>query len=192
MSGIDPNKALHTQIERWQSERRSAVSGTPTLSGATHEALATAAKEIGQPKNPTHMPMPKTDEATQGFHERLLDALGQRQQLIAANIANADTPQYKATDIDMSDAIQSIADNTVPPLTMRGSNGRHLLAAPLKGMQQLSSKYYTPHQPNADGNTVDMDAERSKLAENSVRYDFTLSRANDEYKDMLDLFKTIK
>lgn len=191
MSGIDQIKALQGKIEDWKSERRHAAAHTPTFASAVAQALNRASREIGE-KNPGHLALPGSALSTAQFHARTVDLLAQRQQLIAANIANADTPAYQATDFNMDEAIQRLTGVTAPPLTLAGSTPRHLAPPPLTSFQQIAARYYTPHQPSADGNTVDMDAERAKLADNAVRYQFSLTQANGESKELLTMLKDLR
>lgn len=103
-------------------------------------------------------------------------------QLIASNIANADTPNYKARDIDfaaeLTRAIAASALGTTGPARPTNVPDPQVL-------------YRVPSQPSLDGNTVDMDAERAAFAENAVMYQFTLQRVSSAYKEMADLFKTL-
>jgi flagellar basal-body rod protein FlgB len=104
------------------------------------------------------------------FQEQALGLRAYRQQVLAGNIANADTPNYKAQDFDftaaLKDAIVGRSDNNLQVSRTHqrhfpGSNGGD-------GMPGL--KYRTPFQDSADGNTVEMDQERSQFAENAIHY----------------------
>lgn len=101
------------------------------------------------------------------FHERALGLREYRQQLLASNIANADTPNYKAVDVDVTDAIR------------RGLGA----GAPLE------VNHVVPAQPGADGNTVDMDAERAKFAQNALLYEYEVDRVRGFYKNLEELLK---
>ncbi len=100
---------------------------------------------------------------TQG---RTLELLARRQQVLAANIANADTPGYQARDIDFASALARVRAGT--------SDGAD---APLQWRQ--------PDQPSLDGNTVDLDRERANFADNALRYEATLRFINGQVKTML-------
>jgi flagellar basal-body rod protein FlgB len=103
------------------------------------------------------------------FQSTALQLRSQRQELLAANIANADTPGYKAVDIDFKQAL-AVA-----------TSGDSASGAP--GPATLL--YRVPTQSSLDGNTVDMDAERSQFAENTVRYEAALRVLNAQIKTML-------
>lgn len=133
-------------------------------------------------------------DAALSFHQNALRIRGQRQELIAANIANADTPNYKARDIDF---------NTVMKNALAGANDQQSQAAQvvaktsqlhLDGVRQSSSTsnnvsantMFRPIiQGSVDGNTVDMDVERNQFADNAIRYEASLTMLNNELKKMM-------
>lgn len=117
--------------------------------------------------------------ATLNFGEQALGLRHQRQEVLASNIANADTPNYKARDFDFSRALSQAVERTDSPgaLTTTTTSSRHLAA---KGSVtgSLDMLYRIPDQPSLDGNTVNMDVERSRFADNSVRYQTALTLLN--------------
>jgi len=125
--------------------------------------------------------MPMTDKIDQalGTQSAALAMRVKRQQLIASNIANADTPGYKAVDIDFRRALKSAVDNAQQPSTAAGA------AAPKSAYAGISTQFRVPPQAAADGNTVDMDVERARFAENSVRYEAALKFLNGQIKTLL-------
>jgi|SRR5947209_13785941 len=104
------------------------------------------------------------------FQSEALKLRSQRQELLATNIANADTPQYKAVDIDFGQALQQAV--------MPSGND----AAPAA---QPTVLYRVPNQSSLDGNTVEMDVERAQFADNTVRYEAALRVLNAQIKAML-------
>ena len=118
------------------------------------------------------------------FHQDALNLRTFRQQLLASNIANADTPGYKARDIDFAAALQSIAAGHEANLSLRTNNLRHISTASSNdGMSTLL--YRSPIQPSIDGNTVDMNMERNRFAENAVHIDANLTFLNAKIKTIL-------
>lgn len=105
------------------------------------------------------------------FHQQALNLRGLRQQVLASNIANADTPGYKARDIDFAAALK-----TALAQPAAGAGGAAAAPAVL---------YRTVVQPSVDGNTVDMDVERAHFAENAVHYEASLTFLNSQIKTML-------
>lgn len=118
-----------------------------------------------------------------GFHQAALGLRGQRQSILASNIANADTPNYKARDIDFAAALRGAVQGRVgQPLALATTSGRHIA---MSGMPTSSNLQYRPEsQSSVDGNTVDMDVERSAMAENSLHYEASLTFINGLLKSM--------
>lgn len=122
-----------------------------------------------------------------GIHGKALMFESQRMGILASNIANADTPNYKARDLSFHDALRAAAgqglmgQGTVGlPLTLaRDQPGQLSGTAVNGGAQEL---YRIPEQPALDGNTVDMDRERVRFTENAVAYQTTLSFLNSRIK----------
>ncbi len=108
---------------------------------------------------------------------------GQRQALIASNIANADTPGYQARDITFSAALdQASRANPTPPLATTSPG--HLaqeLVAPRSTLQ--FAQYAVPSQTSLDSNTVDMDRERGAFAQNSILHQLAVASLDDELKE---------
>jgi flagellar basal-body rod protein FlgB len=134
--------------------------------------------------------MDKLDAAF-SFHQNALRVRGQRQELIAANIANADTPNYKARDMDFAAAMKSAlsAIETLPfkaAQNMTTTSKQHLTGALNNSYGLTSSALYRPIiQGSVDGNTVDMDVERNQFADNAIRYEASLTMINGQLKKML-------
>jgi flagellar basal-body rod protein FlgB len=135
------------------------------------------------------MMLNKLDEAL-SFHQTALRVRGQRQELIAANIANADTPNYKARDIDFKAAMQSAMANNSNKgsFDVAKTSGQHLDGMPSKGAPNgaAGEPMFRPIiQGSVDGNTVDMDVERNQFADNGIRYEASLTLINAQLKQML-------
>ena len=102
-----------------------------------------------------------------GFSMTALRMRGYRQELLASNIANADTPNYKARDFDFKAAFSGARRDA--DLRLARTSGRHLDGASgPAGMPEL--QYRHPVQPSIDGNTVEMDAEVGRFSDNAMRY----------------------
>jgi flagellar basal-body rod protein FlgB len=103
-------------------------------------------------------------------HERVLRASSQRMELLAANLANADTPNYRARDIDFRAALAAAADAGIGlSATHRGH-----LGTPASGSVS-EPLYRVPDQPSLDGNTVDPQRESAAIAETATRYQASLA-----------------
>ncbi|TFW29917.1 flagellar basal body rod protein FlgB [Massilia arenosa] len=120
------------------------------------------------------------------FNEMALSLRGQRQQVLASNIANADTPNYKARDIDFASAMQNALAGSQGGLAT--TNAGHLQTGAKPGDTLPDGTpllYRTPAQGAADGNTVDMDVERNQFADNAVRYEAGITMINMQIKGIL-------
>ncbi|MGE0099264.1 MAG: flagellar basal body rod protein FlgB [Hydrogenophaga sp.] len=117
------------------------------------------------------------------FHANALLLRSQRQQVIASNIANADTPGYVARDFDFAQALKN-ASGALGGSAMAATDTRHMrLGGGQGGQPELA--YTLQTQPSQDGNSVDLDRERANFVDNSVRYESTLRFINGHVKTML-------
>jgi len=106
------------------------------------------------------------------FNTAALQLRGYRQQILASNLTNADTPGYQARDVAFDAALKEQMQGVQyqSRLAMTGSNGRHLGVANT-GMDGPALLYRTAMQPSIDGNTVDPDVERANFAENTLGFE---------------------
>lgn len=104
-------------------------------------------------------------------HEQALKFRELRSQVLSSNIANADTPHYKARDVEFSSALKN-AQSTQLSLTRTSHLHRPASGANSAG---AAIKYRVPTQPSLDGNTVQTDVEQAAFAENAVQYRTSLS-----------------
>jgi flagellar basal-body rod protein FlgB len=110
-----------------------------------------------------------------GIHERALYAAADRVGVLATNVANVDTPNYKARDYDFAAVLAGTSE--ADGLTLTRTHVGHLpLAA--GGAVSADLKYRVPYQPSLDGNTVEAPVEQAKFAENAVRFQASLDFIN--------------
>jgi len=104
-------------------------------------------------------------------HEQSLKFRALRNQVLASNIANADTPNYKARDFDFGAAMKSARNETI---RMTATSALHSQGV---GQSDFNTRmlYRVPHQPTLDGNTVETDVEQAKFAENALQYRASLA-----------------
>ena len=119
------------------------------------------------------------------FQQAALNLRSARQELIASNIANADTPNYKAKDINFANALQSALSGVAAKLPVMETSSRHLSGDSGETVMGAPVQYRAALQPSADGNTVDMDVERAQFADNALRYEASVRFVSDEAKDVL-------
>ncbi len=120
--------------------------------------------------------MPFDLDSSFGIHARALGVASQRLQLLADNLANADTPNYKARDLDFKAALNS-AGEQVP---MAATRSRHISVGGNPNRAEVL--YRMPDQPSQDGNTVDSQKESAAVAETAVRYQATLTFLNSRIR----------
>jgi len=102
------------------------------------------------------------------LNEKSLNARAQRMEVLSRNIANADTPHFKAQDIDFKSVMKSASEGTV--LT---TNAMHLTEGPDQTSDGL--KYRVPFNVSFDGNTVELPVEQAKFGQYAADYQTTLS-----------------
>lgn len=120
------------------------------------------------------------------FHETALSMRAQRQQLLASNIANADTPNYKARDVDFTSALQgALASAGKTPAALVNTNTAHIAGGAETGPGGAPLLYRGTVQGSVDGNTVDMDVERNQFTDNAIRYEVGIAMINSQIRGML-------
>jgi flagellar basal-body rod protein FlgB len=117
------------------------------------------------------------------FQANALVLRSQRQQVIASNIANADTPGYVARDFDFAKALQAASGSTARSAVSVTSAQHMRLGSAGAGNPEMA--YTVQTQPSQDGNSVDLDRERANFVDNSIRYESTLRFINGHVKTML-------
>lgn len=119
------------------------------------------------------------------FFRNALGVRGYRQELLASNIANADTPHYKARDLDFQAAFGAALGRppVVPPVTLARTQPGHLGGdgtSPYAG----AVRYRAEYQGAVDGNTVNMDVERAAFAENAMQIEALITLVNHHFRTM--------
>jgi len=109
-----------------------------------------------------------------------LGVYARRSTVLASNIANADTPGYKARDIDFRSVLAKAGGRQ---LSLKTTQGAHLggKSSALAGEKLL---YRTPNMPSMDGNTVDSQVETTEFTKNSMRYQSTLTFLNGKFRGL--------
>ena len=121
------------------------------------------------------------------LHQTALAARAHRSQVLASNIANADTPGYQARDVDFKASLRQAlgVPGAGSPALVRTS-GRHLDAVGINGSSALAPLVYrTVTQASIDNNTVDVNVERAQFADNAMRYEASLTFINSKLKSLL-------
>jgi flagellar basal-body rod protein FlgB len=110
--------------------------------------------------------MPSPIDRHFGIHAEALQLRARRGELLASNLANADTPNYKARDLDFKAALSRAQDGQ--SVSTATTHAKHIGAQ----QEQAGTRtlYRVPSAPSLDGNTVDAQVEQAQFAENAVRY----------------------
>jgi flagellar basal-body rod protein FlgB len=116
-----------------------------------------------------------------GVHAAALVLRGRRASVLASNLANADTPGYKAMDFDFGQTLRQVAgsDRRVD---------RPARAAAADGLlpDRLRLQYRVPHQPSLDGNTVEAEQEQARFAENAIGFQASLMFVNRKIRGLMN------
>jgi flagellar basal-body rod protein FlgB len=107
-----------------------------------------------------------------GISPQVLALRARRMELLSANIANADTPGYKARDIDFARALERVRGDAPDGAFLRRTHEGHLGGA---GDTDGPALYRVPSQPSLDGNTVESHREHAAMMDNAVRYQASLN-----------------
>jgi flagellar basal-body rod protein FlgB len=103
-----------------------------------------------------------------GVHAQALGLRSKRMEVLARNIANADTPHYKAKDIDFKSALKSVREDALTT-----TNNSHI-GIPMPESED-GEKFRVPFNASFDGNTVEMNVEQAKFGQVAADYQATLN-----------------
>nr|WP_298139688.1 flagellar basal body rod protein FlgB [uncultured Pseudomonas sp.] len=120
-----------------------------------------------------------------GIHEQALGFRAQRAEVLANNIANADTPHYKARDLDFASVLaEQSAKTQRGPVDLKLTDSRHIAAEGLS-TGDASLVYRNPLSASIDQNTVDLQIEQSSYAENAVDFQASFTFLNSKFKGLI-------
>lgn len=132
------------------------------------------------------MPMPL--DSYLGVHPQALKLSAQRSELLAANMANSDTPNYKARDVDFKKVLAASAAGSAN-LKMRPTGTPHAQTIALTqtsgGGSDAQTQYRVPFASSLDGNTVDSQVEQANFAQNAIRYQASLQFLNGKFRALM-------
>ena len=130
--------------------------------------------------------MPINLNAYLGVHQDALKVRGQRTEVLARNLANADTPGYQARDLDFRAALAQASGSAGAPVALTTTHTNQIATAiDASGETTANLKYRVPLAPALDGNTVDVQMEQANFAENAVRFQATLTFLNARFRGLL-------
>jgi len=122
----------------------------------------------------------KLDDAF-GIHEEALRLRARRSEVLAANLANADTPGYKARDFDFAAMLRK---EMQPPVRLAATHSGHMkLDQGTVASTQMA--YRVPQQASLDGNTVEVEREQTEFSANAMRYQASLRFLDGRIKSLM-------
>lgn len=121
-----------------------------------------------------------------GIHENAMHLQSRRAQLLSQNLANSDTPGFKAKDINFKDTLKSISNNDIKTPLQATQTGHIQPAGFYMGVEEM---YRQPHQSSLDGNTVEPHVEMGEFTDNSMRYLMTLRIMSGKINGMLSAIR---
>ena len=119
-----------------------------------------------------------------GLHEKALAFRAERAAVLANNIANADTPNYKARDLDFASVLEAQQSGANRTVSLQRPHANHIPAQSLID-QAAGLRYRTPHQPSIDGNTVEVQAEQARYTENAIDFQASFTFLNSKFKGLM-------
>lgn len=119
-------------------------------------------------------------ENSLGIHDNALLVRSERSSVLANNLANADTPGFKARDIDFKAILRGEVEKQ-NSLEMAETNNRHIPGRQQEGWEKL---YRHPLQPSIDGNTVEENVENKEFTENAMSYNASFEFLNGKFKGL--------
>ena len=115
------------------------------------------------------------------FNQKAINIRTDRMEIIAGNLANANTPGYKAQDIDFKSAMQSA--NYAQSSSLTRTHEKHFDVSTRRSNNEI--EYRVPDQPDTgDGNTVDVQQERNIFLDNGLRYQASIQFLDGKFKGM--------
>jgi flagellar basal-body rod protein FlgB len=147
--------------------------------------------QVNRNASGNRIPMPMDIDQALGIHALALRLRAARAELLAANLANSDTPGFKARDLDFRAAFEQALGQTTTPATavvLRVTHPAHLAGGTAGGLDpslEAFVRYRVPMQPALDGNTVDARREQAEFMDNAVRYQASLTFLGGKLRTLL-------
>ena len=131
--------------------------------------------------------MPISFDRAFSIHDDALLLRGRRSSVLASNIANVDTPNYKARDFDFTTMLKRANEQQSGGVMLASTHSGHM--APRHGTGDADLMYRNPLHPALDGNSVDAHVEQAKFAENAMLYQASFSFLNGKVNGLMKALK---
>ena len=123
-----------------------------------------------------------------GLNAQSVLVRSKRAEVLAANLINADTPNYKARDIDFKNILSDSKNKMIRPVSLSSSHESHITPTSTNNYLH-QTKYRIPEHSSLDGNTVNSHIEKSNFAENAVRYQISLSFLDNKIQGLISTLR---
>ena len=120
---------------------------------------------------------------TFNLHEQALYLQARRTELLSSNLANAETPHYKAKDFDFKASLQAAVRNPAGNKPLRETSSGHI--QPESSDYRFETLFRMPYQTSLDGNTVESQVEMSAFNDNAIRYMASLRFLNGKIRGLM-------
>lgn len=127
-------------------------------------------------------------ESHLGIHAAAVAMRGKRAEVLAANLANSETPGYKARDVSFDNMFQALQSKNLPASQMAATNRRHFSSQ--RTTNEMKLMYRVPTQTSLDGNTVQTDIENSLFTENAIRYQASLHFLKRKFSGLIKVLRS--
>ena len=128
-------------------------------------------------------------ESALGIHEKALSFRSQRAEVLANNIANADTPNFKARDLDFASVLANQSSKSGgQSFAMQRTDSKHITAQTL-AEPDAALAYREVFQPSIDQNTVDLQIEQASYAQNAVQFQASFTMLNSKFKGLMNALR---
>ncbi|GGJ80611.1 flagellar basal body rod protein FlgB [Pseudomonas matsuisoli] len=128
-----------------------------------------------------------------GIHEKALNFRAQRAEVLGNNLANADTPGYKARDLDFSAVLAQEADKSSGKsghFALNTTSSKHIaLEGAEMNIADPALRFRVATNPSLDQNTVDSQVEQASYAENSMQFQASFTLLNSKFKGLISALR---
>ena len=134
--------------------------------------------------------MPISIDSALGLHADALALRSRRAEVLARNLANADTPHYKARDFDFKSALaQAQGQSPINSVRLVTTQSGHIAVNAGAGRPGAELQYRIPNQPALDGNTVDTQIEQAEFTQNAIEYQTSLTFLSGKIRGLLSAIR---
>lgn len=118
-----------------------------------------------------------------GLYESALSLRSEKAAVLSANLANSDTPGFKARDLDFKSELKRMTAGDSNTVKMRASDAGHFGFAD-SAVHNSEKLYRNPHQPSIDGNTVEEQVEHAEFMKNTLEFQAAFTMLNSRFKGL--------